>query len=343
VFEDFIQIESALQQTVKGTGLGLPLSRRLAELLGGCVGVTSDVGVGSTFFATIPIVYPRVTPETPIPPVDWSLDPVRVPVLVVEDNAETLFAYEKYLEHSNYQMISARSLEQAKQVLEKVHPIAVILDILLEGQNTWSFLKELKENPATQTIPILVATVIDNEKHAIALGADAFLIKPVDRLSLLNKLNTFVKRDNPQTLLIIDDDLVDRYLLKQLLGNTNFTLVEAADGREGIRLARQENPACIVLDLVMPGMSGIDVLNQLKSDPATQHIPVIINTSKQLDQHEQKYLADRTIAILSKESPSRTVGLGEVRAKPIAQLREALISAGLILETCEKGHLNYEG
>jgi signal transduction histidine kinase/CheY-like chemotaxis protein len=339
VFEDFIQIESALQQTLKGTGLGLPLSRRLAELLGGSVGVTSQVGVGSTFLATIPIVYPNVTQETPIPPVNWSFDPVRIPVLVVEDNAETLFAYEKYLEHSDYQMIPARSLEQAKQVLERVQPLAVILDILLEGQNTWSFLKELKENPATQTIPILVATVIDNERQAIALGADAFLIKPVDRLSLLNKLNTLVKRDKPQTLLIIDDDLVDRYLFKQLLGNTNFKLVEAADGREGIRLARHENPACIVLDLVMPGMSGIDVLNQLKNDPTTCHIPVIVNTSKQLDQQEQKYLADRTIAILSKESPSRTMEVGEARAK----LREALIYAGLILEACGKAHSNYEG
>jgi signal transduction histidine kinase/CheY-like chemotaxis protein len=343
VFEDFIQIESALQQTLKGTGLGLPLSRRLAELLGGCVGVTSQAGVGSTFFATLPIVYPKVSQETPLSPVNWSLDPVRTPVLVVEDNAETLFTYEKYLEHSNYQMISARSLEQAKQVLERVKPVAAILDILLEGQNTWSFLKELKENPVTQTIPILVATVIDNERQAIALGADAFLIKPVDRLSLLNKLNTLVKRDKPQTLLIIDDDLVDRYLFKQLLGNTNFTLVEAADGREGIRLARRDNPACIVLDLVMRGMSGIDVLNQLKSDPTTRHIPVIVNTSKQLDQQEQKYLADRTIAILSKESPSRTVGLGEARAKPRTQLREALICAGLILEACGKGHLNYQG
>lgn len=343
VFEEFIQIESVLQQTVKGTGLGLPLSRRLTELLGGCVGVTSQVGAGSTFFATIPIVYPKVTQETPIPPVNWSLDPVRTPVLVVEDNAETLFTYEKYLEHSNYQMIPARSLDQARQVLERVQPIAVILDILLEGQHTWSFLKEMKADPTTQTIPILVATVIDNERQAIALGADAFLIKPVDRLSLLNKLNTLVKRDKPQTLLMIDDDLVDRYLFKQLLGNTNFKLVEAADGREGIRLARLENPACIVLDLVMPGMSGIDVLNQLKSDPTTRHIPVIVNTSKQLDQQEQKYLVDRTIAVLSKESQSRTVGLGEARAKLLAQLREALISAGLMLEACGKSHLNYQG
>jgi CheY-like chemotaxis protein len=229
-------------------------------------------------------------------------------------------------------MVSARSLEQAIQALGMCKPIAVILDILLEQQNTWAFLKELKETPATQNIPILVITVIDNEKQAIALGADAFLIKPVDRLSLLNKVNTLVKRDTPQQLLLIDDDSVSRYLFKQLLVDTHFKIIEAADGREGIRLAQVEKPSCIVLDLVMPKMSGIQVLEQLKSDPATRQIPVIINTSKHLEEDERNYLADHTIAILSKESPSQTVALGAVGANLITKLREALINAGLALE-----------
>jgi signal transduction histidine kinase/CheY-like chemotaxis protein len=338
IFEDFIQLESPLQQKVRGTGLGLPLSRRLAELLGGYVEVTSQLGAGSTFFATIPIIYPKVNQETAIPPAKWSLDPVRAPVLVVEDNAETLFTYEKYLEQSSYQLIQTRSLDQAKHVLERVQPIAIILDILLEGQNTWAFLREMKDNPATRKIPILVATVIDNEKQAIALGADAFLIKPVDRLLLLNKLNTLVKRDRLQKLLIIDDDLVDRYLFRQLLGDTTLNIVEAVDGRDGIRLAKSEYPDCILLDLVMPDIGGIEVLNQLESDSATRHIPVIVNTSKQLEPKEQKYLAERTVAILSKESPSQEVALGEARAKLTTQLREALILAGLTLEVCAKCH-----
>lgn len=330
IFEDFIQIESRLQNKVRGTGLGLPLSRRLAELLGGSVSVTSELGVGSTFVATIPIVYPDATQKIATLPVEWQLDSVRAPVLVVEDNAQTLFTYEKYFQESNYKLIQARSLPEAKQALQMVQPIAIILDILLEGQNTWGFLKEIKKNPATQTIPILVATVIDNEKQAMALGADAFLIKPVDRLSLLTKLNTLVKQDTKQTLLLIDDDLVARYLFKQLLVDTQCNIIEAANGGEGIRLARSENPACIVLDLVMPEMSGIEVLDQLKSDPATRHIPVIINTSKWLDEQERKYLANQTIAILSKESASQEVAF--------ATLRDALILAGLILEDCGKGH-----
>lgn len=330
IFEDFIQIKSSLQKKVKGTGLGLPLSRKLAELLGGSVCVTSELGVGSTFVATIPIVYPNATDKIPLPPVDWQLDSGRAPVLVVEDNAQTLFTYEKSFQESSYQMIQARSLDEVKQALGMFQPIAIILDILLEGQNTWALLKEMKENPATQKIPILVATVIDNEKQVMALGADAFLIKPVDRLSLLNKINTLVKQGIEQKLLLIEDDVVARYLFKQLLVDTKFNIIEAADGREGIRLAQVEKPACIVLDLAMPEMGGIEVLNQLKSDQATRHIPVIVNTSKRLEEEEQRYLADRTVAILSKESPSQE--------EAIAKLREALVKAGLILEAGGKSH-----
>jgi signal transduction histidine kinase/CheY-like chemotaxis protein len=337
IFEDFIQIESPIQKKVKGTGLGLPLSRKLTELLGGHVSVKSELGVGATFLATIPVVYPDATEKTPQPTVNLQLDPTARAVLVVEDNEETLLTYEKYFQ-SSYQMVAARSLEQVKQALGMFQPIAVVLDILLEEENTWAFLKEMKENPATQNIPILVVTVIDNEKQAIALGADGFLIKPVDRLPLLNKLNTLVKQDRQQKLLLIDDDLVARYLFKQLLVDTHFSIIEAADGQEGIRLAKSENPSCIVLDLVMPEMGGIEVLEQLKSDQATRAIPVIINTSKQLEEEEKRYLADHTIAILSKESPSQEGTLGETGAKLSTRLREALVKAGLILEACENSH-----
>jgi signal transduction histidine kinase/CheY-like chemotaxis protein len=337
IFEEFVQIDSQLQRKVKGTGLGLPLSRKLVELLGGSVSVNSEFGVGSTFYATIPIVYPNAA-DAPVPPVYRELDSTRAPVLVVEDNAEILLTYEKYFAKSIYQIIPARSLEQAKQALEIVKPIAIILDILLEQENAWSFISELKGNPATQPIPILVATVINNEKQAMALGADGFLIKPVDRLSLVHKLNTLVKRDRPQTLLLIDDDLVARYVLKQLLADTDFKIIEAADGREGIRLAKSANPACIVLDLVMPEMDGIEVLNQLKSDPITRPIPVIVNSSKRLEGEEERHIANYTVAILSKENSFQDVALGEAQAKRVAKLREALIQAGLILKVCGKSH-----
>lgn len=319
IFEEYIQIASPLQNRSKGTGLGLPLSRKLAELLGGSVSVKSELGVGSTFFAAIPITYPGFTPESPVTPA-WKLDPTRSPVLVIEDNAETLFTYEKYFQRSRYQMLSARTLNQAKQAMQAFQPCAVVLDILLAEQHSWTFLAELKENAATQKIPILVLTVIDNEQKA-TVGADVFLIKPVDRLLLLNTLNRLTRQNRLQTLLLIDDDPVAHYLFKELLHDTGCNFLEATDGQEGIRLAQTEQPNCIVLDLAMP-ISGFEVLDQLQSDSRTASIPVIIQTSQVLQ--EAQALANRVVAVLSKERLSR-VGA-------ITQLREALIQAGLALE-----------
>jgi signal transduction histidine kinase/DNA-binding response OmpR family regulator len=326
IFEEFVQVDSALQRQVKGTGLGLPLSRKLAELLGGNVWVSSTLGVGSRFFASIPVVYPGSTEESALPSVTWQLDPQRLPILVVEDNAETLFTYEKYFQGSIYQPFLARTLLEAEQAMALFTPTAIMLDILLEEQNTWPFLSELKDNQATQDIPILVVTVIDNEKQVMALGADAFLVKPVDRFLLLNRINRLVKRDIPSKLLLIDDDPTSRYVFKQLLSNTHLNIIEAADGREGIHLAQVEKPDCIVLDFCLPEMSGIEVLSLLKSDSTTNPIPVIINTSQPLEAEEQRVLADSTIAILSKETASQKVA---------ARVKEALLKAGIALEADE--------
>ncbi|BAZ31413.1 hybrid histidine kinase [Cylindrospermum sp. NIES-4074] len=331
IFEDFVQIESSLQKQVKGTGLGLPLSRKLTELLGGSLSVKSEVGQGSTFTASIPIVYPYATEfPTLLQPIA-SLEPTGLPILAVEDHPETLFIYENHLQQSTYQLIATRTLAQARQVLQQIRPAAIMLDIMLEGQNGWTFLRELKGDETTRTIPIIVITIIDNEKQALALGANGFLIKPVDRLPLLHKLNTLINQDKPQKILLIDDDPAYRYLVKQLLVNTQLSILEAMNGWEGLNLAQQEQPTAIVLDLEMPELSGFDVLKQLKSNSATQSIPVIIYSSAQLDAQTQSQLAFKSIAILSKETGSQ--------ATAIAQLQDALINAGLVLDACGQSHV----
>ncbi|MDZ7955134.1 ATP-binding protein [Nostoc sp. DedQUE09] len=330
IFEDFMQIESHLQKQVKGTGLGLPLSRKLAELLGGSISVKSQLGEGTTFTALIPIVYPDATEFTVLQPITL-VEPTRLPILVVEDHPETLFIYEKHLQQSIYQLIPTRTLAQARLALQKLRPAAIMLDILLEGQNGWTFLREIKGDETTRTIPVLVITIVDNEKQALALGANGFLIKPVDRLPLLNKLNTLITENKPQKVLLIDDDPSYRYLVKQLLINTPLSILEAANGKEGLNLAQKEQPNAIVLDLEMPEIGGFDVLKQLKNNSVTQSIPVIIHSSAQLDAEAQSRLAAQSIAIVSKETGSQTTA--------IAQLQDALVKAGLVVEVSGKSHV----
>ncbi len=311
IFEEFAQVESALQRKVGGTGLGLPLARKLAGLLGGSVRLRSQLGVGSTFSALIPVKYVGAEEGSILPEVSRQLDPARTPVLVVEDNREALFVYDKYLRDAGYQVLPARTLREAEDWLVQARPAAVILDILLEAESTWAFLSELRQRPATRELPILVVSMVDNEARARAMGADAYHPKPVDRDWLLANLAELARGRRRETLLIIDDDEVSRYLLRGLLAHAPYHIVEADGGERGVELARKLAPAVVFTDLVMPGMTGFGVLESFKADPALSDIPIVVHTAKNLTTEDRVQLAG-AVAIIPKDSPSREWAIGAV-------------------------------
>jgi signal transduction histidine kinase/CheY-like chemotaxis protein len=305
IFQEWTQIDGRLQKAVKGTGLGLPLSRKFAQLLGGDVLVKSELGVGSKFSAVIPIRFSGETEIVYVPEVRHEIDAKKLSVLVVEDNSETLFIYDKYLKGTRFQPIPAKNIKEARAALREFKPLAIVLDVLLQqGEHSWDLLQELKRNPATADIPVLVVTVIDNRDKAKALGADGFHAKPVDRFWLLQHLEDAARKVSTKKLLVIDDDEVSRYLIRNVLGHGNLRIVEASNGRDGLQKAIQEKPAAIILDLVMPDFSGFEVLQQLKENPETRTIPVIVHTSKLLDSNERDRLS-AAVAVISKESSSR--------------------------------------
>jgi signal transduction histidine kinase/CheY-like chemotaxis protein len=304
IFEEFTQVPNPLQRKVRGTGLGLPLCRRLATLLGGEVTVTSKPGEGSTFRARIPVRYRRII-------ADESAAAIEVPdatlhagpwVLIIEDDETTRHVYERYLHGTRFGALAVPTLAAARDVLKAHDPSAVILDILLPGeeQQTWRWLSEAKSRDDSP--PVIVASQANDARKALSLGADAYFPKPLGREELLAALDKLVAHDTTPVALIIDDDEAARYVIRRSL-RPPMRFEEAVDGPSGLALASRVQPGVIFLDLAMPGMAGDEVLRRLKADPVTAGIPVVVVTSREVDDELRGRLAAAR-AILQKRDLS---------------------------------------
>jgi CheY-like chemotaxis protein len=297
------------------------LSRRLATLLGGELTLESEAGRGSTFTLRIPKSHVDARAMTELETRSArNVGAGAAPVLVVEDNRQTLFLYEKYLATAGFQVVPARTIAEARASIAARLPAAIVLDVMLEGETTWSFLAELKSDEKTADIPVMVVTIVDRSQKARALGADEFWLKPVQPERLLRKLRE-VAPPGATKVLVIDDDPAARYLIRKLLAETDYELIEADNGPDGLRLAIAERPQLILLDFVLGDHTAFDVLDDLKADALTRNIPVILQTAKDLTLEERQRLEHETAAIVQKQNLTRELA--------ISRIREALHNAGV--------------
>src|SRR5271170_2866432 len=299
IFQEFGQVAHPMQRRVKGTGLGLPLSKKLSELLGGSIAVQSAPSEGSVFSVTIPRIYRGLSTPVDIAQ-SWELQSGRIPILAVEDNPADSFAVERILSTSRYQAVVARSVAEARQALERVRPAAIILDVVLLGDESWRFLIEMRQRDATADIPVVVASSTGDERKAINLGADEYLDKPIDPAQLIGLLDRLTGQRSVTHVLLVDDEEVSRYLVRQLLPRSTYDIKEAATGVEGLVRLRDERPDIVLLDLNMPGMNGYEFLERLSAET---NIPAIILTSMNLDNEQRLRLGDAS-NIISKSDLS---------------------------------------
>jgi CheY-like chemotaxis protein len=313
IFSEFGQVENRLQGKLKGTGLGLALSRKLAELLGGSITVESEVGRGSTFHLTLPLFYGGLAPAEYLAPATTAeLDPARVPVLVVEDSTESLHVYERLLRGSPFQVVPARTIKDADYRRTTLPVRAVVLDIQLAGEDTWAYLARLK-GQEREPLPVLVVTSTDDQPKAASLGADAYASKPVEREWLVRQLRELTGL-RAASAVLVDDEEAPRYALRALLGPLGFEVSEYEHPEEALRQVRARPPDVLFVDLIMPGMTGLALLERLREDPRTRTLPAVLITSKVIVPAERDAAARLGAIILSKDILGQPQAAAEVRA-----------------------------
>jgi len=324
LFQSFQQLENPLTKSHEGTGLGLALVKRLAELHGGGVDVSSNFGKGSCFTIWLPIQPDNNLSAAPVMPVmagkdslsrmDTIANASAPTILVIEDDVQAASLLLLQLEQEGYRCDCVHSAEDALQWLQRQKPDIITLDILLPGMDGWQFLEQIREDKRYRDIPVVIVSVVAEEEHGYALGASQVLSKPVSKASLLHSiaLMGFGETGKHLTVMAVDDDEKALRMIERYLQAEGFSVVKAHGGEEAIRMAAEVSPNLLLLDLMMPDISGFDVVEALKQNSQTASIPIIILTAKDITDEDRHRLNSDIVKIMRKKSLEQAHFLDEI-------------------------------
>jgi signal transduction histidine kinase/DNA-binding response OmpR family regulator len=317
LFTEFYQADSGRTRRYEGTGLGLAITKRLVEALGGGVSVQSEVGVGSTFAITLPVVAPGAQAERPAPVA--AAGPAAGPdgqrtILVIDDDPETHLLVTENLKPIHARFLSASTGAEGIEAARREHPDLILLDVRLPDRQGWEVLHDLKADPGTADIPVIVVSVVDRESLGISLGAADYLVKPVNWDLLFRVLTRLAIVPDAGDILVVDDDAETLSLMRRTLEAKGFKVVEAHDGRQALAAARERRPGLILLDLMMPVMDGFDTLQHLREDPRTAAVPVVVLTAKDLTDEDRDRLGGQVQALFQKQRVPLDALVSEVRS-----------------------------
>ncbi|WP_298684546.1 response regulator [uncultured Methanomethylovorans sp.] len=339
LFQPFMQLDSAANRKYEGTGLGLSLVKQFVELHHGRIWFESELGKGTSFTFELPLqqntnaeataeaVRAEAVPvrseiksmaNAPEPTLSQSNAESKIPapkimeppyargdeplILVVEDDDASRELLEVTLVHEGYRVATAANGKTALEIANKLKPFAITLDIMMPGMDGWDVLRQLKEKDQTHDIPVIITSMMEDRKTSIVWGAVEHFIKPIQKeelLGTLNKIKANLSRSS-LSVLVVDDERSTVELMDAMLRGKEFDVLMAYGGQEAIDTAFNKHPDVIVLDLMMPEVSGFDVIKALKSSPETIDIPVIICTAKDLDSDDKKSLAGNVACIVHK-------------------------------------------
>jgi signal transduction histidine kinase/CheY-like chemotaxis protein len=321
LFQEFAQATVSTAREYGGTGLGLALSRQLCRMMGGDITVTSEVGVGTRFTVRLPSGLDGATSRADSSPelAASARHPGADTVLVIDDDPVARDLLRRLLGKEGLQVATAGGGAEGLRLARLLRPTAITLDILMPDMDGWTVLAALKADPDLTDIPVILLTITDNPNRGFALGAADYLSKPFDRKALLTVLAKHRVYRGSGHVLIVDNDADSRQLLRQVLEDAGFCTAEAENGHDALRQLDQHPPALLVLDLMLPGMDGFDVLDELRNRPDRRAIPVLVVTAADLDVEDRRRLNGGVTRILHKGAYDREDLLTEVRDRVVAQ------------------------
>ena len=304
VFEEYTQAERSTSANYGGTGLGLPISKKFAEMMGGDVIVTSEEGVGSVFTMSVPRECPEYS-EDEVEGNVINLDDQDNLVVLVDDDVAMHDLIKRTISKLNLTLLGATNSEKGMELIREVKPKLILLDVLMPGRDGWSLLKECKTDKDLKDIPVIMISQLNQSNLAASLGANDYLTKPIDRSHFINTLKRILGNDTKdKKVLVIDDDKDVRELLSRLLKDAGYRPIDARDGKEGLERTKDE-PALIILDLEMPRMDGFEFLdNYIKDVPEESRAPVLVFSGKDLTDVQEDLLKERVVGLVKKDDVS---------------------------------------
>jgi signal transduction histidine kinase/DNA-binding response OmpR family regulator/putative methionine-R-sulfoxide reductase with GAF domain len=307
VFKEFEQVDSSSTRRYEGTGLGLPVSKKFIEAHGGKMWFESVEGQGSTFYFSIPINGPgSVTSEKAKGQEPQAETTDECTILTVDDDEAVITLFRRYLGKQGYNVVGLTNADRVVEEAKRLKPYAITLDIIMPNRDGWQLIQDLKTDPETRNIPVVVCSIVSAADKGLSMGVADYLVKPVTERDLLKALARLAEGGaSPEDgrgrrVLIVDDSPDDRNLLRRILENANYQVGEAEGGAEAIGRIRDQEPDLLILDLMMPVVDGFAVLENLKMDERTRQIPVVVVTAKELTSAERGRLQRRAEALLQK-------------------------------------------
>jgi PAS domain S-box-containing protein len=328
VFEEFRQAESGSEAAQQGTGLGLAITKRLVEQQGGNITLQSEIGKGSCFTFTLPcgssVEEPAHANETASSTAAISAPDRKPLILVVDDELPARELMASYLE-ADFRIAMADSGPDAVAKAKKLRPDAITLDVLMPGGDGFQALVALKAVPETENIPIIVVSIIDNKQVGFALGAVDYLIKPINKQALLNSLHKHIPdaADEDSSILLVDDDSQTLELVQETLRSAGYETQSVRSGARALQVLGSKLVGAVVLDLMMPGMDGFEVIRHIRQQPTLKNLPVFVMTAKTLQQDELLLLNSEAQALIEKNGSwhhQLVVEIGQaIRGRELAQ------------------------